>query len=820
MLAAGCTDDPSVGTSSESHFLTACDSSCTGDLACICGVCTTTCFSDEGCEGFSPKAVCFEPEPGSCESDPGGGAPPGSGGFCDFECEKNSDCDDLGADYECQDNFCRYLGEPEGNDGGRAPADGGDGGSRQPCDQGCGASETCVDGYCEPYGCPEGRLACHERCVDPWTNGAHCGECDLACEPDQACQGGRCIAVNSPVPAGACTIWSRDLEPKGLADRPAYLDAKLLFPSETHLFAFEEDGWSIESAVNAGAGRLTELLTGDGWVLFANDPGDLYRYDGVFHSLGAPPVGVDALWSTDGDEIFIAGSDGSVRRHAAGEWIVLRQPGNPVLALSGSSGSLWIAESDRISHFDGVEWTPLDSPIADGWEWVGALPGDRTFAFGGGDFYEAVDNALEPVDGPCTNMSVESIRPAPASVAVEVYCGGDAGSDVDLDGGAGSGNGGNGGVYSIYRFDGDWTHLADLPDSITGWNWRPGSWTVTPSGLFIGTDRPLRHLTGDEWEPLPLPAPALPVEIALLDGGSDAQPVAAGARGVGRLVDGAWQRVPGSESLDIRHLYVAPDGTVLVTSWSDTGACADGPVPCGAALELWSHDGEEWTELFAMDATSDLADRGVMETYGTSADNVFFRLAVAGRGTDGDYGFAHWDGNELRRLDIHVACNALGGFAGHGFAAPNILVMICDEFRNEYVDGQMTPIDLGTVDTAVDTLRVLTMGRSEAQRALVYASGSPAVARIRDAESWAEKTSVDGTGDAFWADWPELLTLMPGSDAGRPPGFRKYDGASWTETIPDSTLLTDSHSGWSHDGTRAIARAKHDGNQALYLCEL
>jgi hypothetical protein len=103
--AFGCGGDmkPSVG--SETHFLRLCDDdSCPDGSQCLCGVCTESCAADKECAGFGANATCAPLGPreaeGRCPADEGPA-------MCDVGCLETADCKSLGAEFRCEQGYCR-----------------------------------------------------------------------------------------------------------------------------------------------------------------------------------------------------------------------------------------------------------------------------------------------------------------------------------------------------------------------------------------------------------------------------------------------------------------------------------------------------------------------------------------------------------------------------------------------------------------------------------------------------------------------------------------------------------------------------------------
>ncbi|MDP3218525.1 MAG: hypothetical protein Q8S73_30765, partial [Deltaproteobacteria bacterium] len=66
------------------------------------------------------------------------------------------------------------------------------------CGRACPAGLSCAVGACA---CPMGQSSCGGRCVDTATDGMHCGACGRACPVGQGCSAGACVC---PTGQGAC----------------------------------------------------------------------------------------------------------------------------------------------------------------------------------------------------------------------------------------------------------------------------------------------------------------------------------------------------------------------------------------------------------------------------------------------------------------------------------------------------------------------------------------------------------------------------------------------------------------------------------------
>lgn len=103
----GVVGKPRVG--GESHFLRHCGDGCGQGLQCVSDVCTRGCrIETDNCADLAANATCTN---SSIE--------PGQLAVCDLGCTTDRACKPLGADFICDDGFCR----------GPAPAPGGEGGS-------------------------------------------------------------------------------------------------------------------------------------------------------------------------------------------------------------------------------------------------------------------------------------------------------------------------------------------------------------------------------------------------------------------------------------------------------------------------------------------------------------------------------------------------------------------------------------------------------------------------------------------------------------------------------------------------------------------
>lgn len=94
--ATGCGARSVDTRGGESHFLWACDETCSDGMDCIRGACTQTCKSDRECTTLHTSATCVGSDADTAH--------------CDVECETIAACDGLGGNFECSDGICRIQG--------------------------------------------------------------------------------------------------------------------------------------------------------------------------------------------------------------------------------------------------------------------------------------------------------------------------------------------------------------------------------------------------------------------------------------------------------------------------------------------------------------------------------------------------------------------------------------------------------------------------------------------------------------------------------------------------------------------------------------
>lgn len=139
LLGCAKSTDPVMG--SQTHFLQTCDDSCPAPYDCICGVCTVECSEDAMCSTQASAAQCVAPASASCSE---------LESVCDVSCERDRECEPLGADFECSDGRCRQAPGP-------LPADAGSDADTTPDERGrlCDGSQDMRVGYTSEGGAVE-----------------------------------------------------------------------------------------------------------------------------------------------------------------------------------------------------------------------------------------------------------------------------------------------------------------------------------------------------------------------------------------------------------------------------------------------------------------------------------------------------------------------------------------------------------------------------------------------------------------------------------------------------------------------------------------
>lgn len=187
------------------YWFDSCDAQEDADAACPCGcedgaaectecptcqpLCAGRCCGDDQCEGTCPD-TCARPQE-TCD-------------LATCTCEA------------CAPTPCAVQGYQCGE-----------------WDDGCGRVRLCgdcvppqvcaADGVCRDEGdpgCPTGRTACPDGCVDLREDPSNCGECERACEPGEACVSADCqlVPTSCPCPAGMYCDLSSNLCIAGCLD--------------------------------------------------------------------------------------------------------------------------------------------------------------------------------------------------------------------------------------------------------------------------------------------------------------------------------------------------------------------------------------------------------------------------------------------------------------------------------------------------------------------------------------------------------------------------------------------------------------------------
>jgi hypothetical protein len=74
------------------------------------------------------------------------------------------------------------------------------------CNHPCDAGQTCQDGKCTDFFCPNLQNNCQGTCVDLMHDDQHCLSCDHPCEAGTHCCHGSCIEYTEPGACGGCDI--------------------------------------------------------------------------------------------------------------------------------------------------------------------------------------------------------------------------------------------------------------------------------------------------------------------------------------------------------------------------------------------------------------------------------------------------------------------------------------------------------------------------------------------------------------------------------------------------------------------------------------
>ena len=202
--ACGCCVDPDCllngGGICNDGSCKVCESGILDEGTCECVTVTPSACSGGTCADAVPcgengDCICFETTEGT--------------GFCHTSqscggsalCQTSEDCSDPNFPVCSKVTCCGTDGQGQGI-------------CIQPCGAGSGVAARAVapDGpttttpfYSTPAGgpnCPEGQIVCLDACIDPLTDPVNCGDCGIACGPDQTCLDGICIDM-APEPTAS-----------------------------------------------------------------------------------------------------------------------------------------------------------------------------------------------------------------------------------------------------------------------------------------------------------------------------------------------------------------------------------------------------------------------------------------------------------------------------------------------------------------------------------------------------------------------------------------------------------------------------------------
>jgi len=116
-MFGACSEGSPAQSSSVTHFLDHCVTTCGGGFECVCGACTRACSEANACTKLFPGATCVETE-ASC-------AVNGPEKACAVPCASDGDCNNLVGARHCTEGHCRATppdaGSPERTDASQAP---------------------------------------------------------------------------------------------------------------------------------------------------------------------------------------------------------------------------------------------------------------------------------------------------------------------------------------------------------------------------------------------------------------------------------------------------------------------------------------------------------------------------------------------------------------------------------------------------------------------------------------------------------------------------------------------------------------------------
>ena len=321
VTVSGCgqTHGNRPNTGSQTHFLSACTSSCPSPYECLCGLCSLACQTDRVCAAEAQGALCAQPSTmgtGTCDE---------TQSLCDVTCGQDAECETIAAYLGCVDGRCRQT----------APAsqatDGGGGAVGPPIDAGvvvsaadaaarglspaiCNGSDEVrlrviveggfvwsaykftnpyglkfivVDGKCRYYassdfmaGIVTGTLSAAE--ADQLETDIRWAQLDALSFADLACPDSGSTTITKPGARAYCSCGCDDDAPSGLAEAIA--------GAGTWLDALPKRGTPLTSAVKAVAFAVQFESTADfstAWPLAQN----MADIDGLIAPEGGDVVG-------------------------------------------------------------------------------------------------------------------------------------------------------------------------------------------------------------------------------------------------------------------------------------------------------------------------------------------------------------------------------------------------------------------------------------------------------------------------------------------------------------------------------------------------
>jgi hypothetical protein len=389
---------------------------------------------------------------------------------------------------------------------------------------------------------------------------------------------------------------------------------------------------TIAAPPDSGPTYLDEAPDGSLWALSWG--GALNRWDGsawVAAPPGRPTAQAGFLLVRGADDIWVANpmdqrsGDGGpasagISHLVSGRWVTYGPADSPILGGSigaiaaVADGSIWVTRDPGassidpgIARFDGRSWTMIDGPGFPAW-WLEA----------------GADGSVWAVTGQANTL------------AIARYAGG------------------------------RWTTYG-AADGLSGT--ALGHVSVTPAGVFLGTDAGLFRLAGERWVPAWPNAAAGPGSVynpgdRLLAVSTD-EAWAADDRRIWHFAEGAWQgpEEPGDlAGARIRSLALAADGTLWVATDRGVATLRAGRWSTVSRQDSWTirvgRDGTAWaggpsTEIVGLRADGSAPPRTVTCPNGAmlmaaTADGSVYVGQFAYSGTPG---LARFDGRTCEKVD-------------------------------------------------------------------------------------------------------------------------------------------------------------------------